>query len=89
MHTLLGTTINQAWNHVVGTLIDGVSACWARVSNSHQHTIHWKHVTSYRSISKGAQYVTLNSKIKCLSLAFGFFGNPTNKTETGTAYIHG
>jgi len=45
--------------------------------------------TSYKSISKGAQYVTLDSKIKCLSLAFGFFGNPTNKTETGTAYTRG
>jgi hypothetical protein len=34
-----------------------------------------------KSISNGAPYVTLDSKIKCLSLAL-FFGNPTNKTET-------
>ncbi len=39
-----------------------------------------------KSISLCAQYVTLDSKIKCLSLA-GFFGNPTNKTVTGTAYM--
>jgi hypothetical protein len=40
------------------------------------------------SISTGAQYVTLDNKIKCLSLAF-LFGNPTNKTVTGTGYICG
>jgi len=39
------------------------------------------------SISTGAQYVTLDSKIKCLSLAgFFFSGNPTNETVTGTAH---
>jgi hypothetical protein len=32
-----------------------------------------------------AWYVTLDNKIKCLSLAF-FFGNLTSKTVTGTAY---
>jgi hypothetical protein len=36
-------------------------------------------------ISTGAQYVTLDNQIKCLSLAF-FFGNPTDKTLTGTAH---
>jgi hypothetical protein len=47
----IGTSINQAWNHVVGTLIDGEAlTCWAKVTNNHQHTIHWKHVTSYNSI---------------------------------------
>jgi len=39
-----------------------------------------------KSISTGAQYVTLDNKIICLSLAF-FFCNPTNKTVTGTAYM--
>jgi hypothetical protein len=39
--------------------------------------------------SPGAQYVTLDNKIKCLSLAVIFFGNPTNKTVTGTAYTWG
>jgi len=34
---------------------------------------------SLKSISTSAQYVTLDNKIKCLSLAV-FFGNPTNKT---------
>ncbi len=34
-------------------------------------------------------YVTLDNKIKCLSLAFIFFGNPTNKTVIGTAYSWG
>jgi hypothetical protein len=38
-----------------------------------------------KSISTGAQYVTLDNKIKCLRLAF-FWGNPTNKTVTGTAH---
>jgi hypothetical protein len=33
-----------------------------------------------------AEYVTLDNKIKCLSLAVFFFCNPTNKTGTGTAY---
>ncbi len=37
------------------------------------------------SISTNAQYVTLDNKIKCLSLAV-FFGNPTNKTVTGIPY---
>jgi hypothetical protein len=37
-----------------------------------------------KSISTGSQYVTLDNKIKCLSLAVLFFGNPLNKT--GTAY---
>ncbi len=32
--------------------------------------------------------MTLDSKIKCLSLAF-YFDNPTNNTETGTAYTGG
>jgi hypothetical protein len=41
------------------------------------------------SISYGAQYVTLDSKIKCLSLAVFFLGYPTNKTETGAAYTCG
>jgi len=41
-----------------------------------------------KSISNVAQYVTLDSKIKRLSLAF-FFGNPTNRTESGTVYIWG
>jgi hypothetical protein len=33
-------------------------------------------VHKHKSISTGAQYVTLNNKIKCLSLAV-YFGNPT------------
>ncbi len=45
------------------------------------------------SISTGAQYVTLDNKIKCLSLAFlfSFFfpGNPTNETVTETAHTWG
>jgi hypothetical protein len=40
-----------------------------------------------KSISTSAQYVTLDNKIKCLSLALFSFGNPTNKTVTGTAYV--
>jgi hypothetical protein len=51
-----------------------------------------KHLLNIRefckNISTGAQYVTLDNKVKCLSLAL-FFGNPTNKTVTGTAYIRG
>jgi hypothetical protein len=42
-----------------------------------------------KSISTSAQYVTLDNKIKCLSLAVFSFGNPTNKTVTGTAYTWG
>jgi hypothetical protein len=38
-----------------------------------------------KRISTGAQYVTLDNKIKCVSLAV-FFGNPNNKTVTGTTY---
>ncbi len=41
------------------------------------------------SISTGAQYVTLDNKIKCLSLASSFFRNATNKTVTETAYMWG
>jgi hypothetical protein len=40
------------------------------------------------SPSLGAQYVTLDNKIKCPSLAF-FFGNPTIKTVTGTPHMWG
>jgi len=38
----------------------------------------------YYNISTSSQYVTLDNKIKCLSLAFFFlfFGNPTNRTVT-------
>ncbi len=39
----------------------------------------------YYNISTSSQYVTLDNKIKCLSLAssfFLFFGNPTNRTVT-------
>jgi hypothetical protein len=42
-----------------------------------------------KNISTGAQYVTLDNKIKCLSLAVFFCGNPTNKTATGAAYTRG
>jgi len=42
-----------------------------------------------KSISTGAQYVTLDNKIKCLSFAVFFFGNPTNKTVIGTEYMWG
>jgi len=42
-----------------------------------------------KSIFNGAQNVTLDSKIKCLSLAVFFLCSPTNKTETGTAYTWG
>jgi len=38
-------------------------------------------VTLSKSAGGGAQYVILDNKIKCLSLAV-FFGNPTNKTVT-------
>ncbi len=49
------------------------------------HTDHcWR---CSKNIFNGAQYVTLDSKIKCLSLAFIFLCNPTNKTET--AYTWG
>jgi hypothetical protein len=41
-----------------------------------------------RAFSTGPQYVNLNNKIKCLSLAAFFLGNPTNKTVTGTAWRH-
>ncbi len=34
------------------------------------------------NISNGVKYVTLDSKIKCPSLTFCFFGNPTNKIES-------
>ncbi len=37
-------------------------------------------LTIYKSISNGAQNVTLDSKIKCQVQLF-FLGNPTNKTE--------
>jgi hypothetical protein len=40
---------------------------------------------SVRSISTATQYVTLDNKIKYLSLAV-FFGNLNNKIITGTAY---
>jgi len=47
----------------------------------------WLPSLTLEHLSTGAQYVTLdNNKIKCLSLAPFFFGNPTNKTVTGTAY---
>jgi len=39
-----------------------------------------------KSIYTGARYVTLDNKIKCLSLA-AFIWLPTNKTVTGTAYM--
>jgi hypothetical protein len=39
-----------------------------------------KHPKKEREISTGAQYVTLDNKIKCLSLAVIFLGNLTNKT---------
>jgi hypothetical protein len=38
-----------------------------------------------KSIPTDAQYVTLDNKIKCMSLAVVFFCNPTNKSVTGTA----
>jgi hypothetical protein len=41
-----------------------------------------------KSMSIGAQYVILDNKIKCLSLAL-FFGNLTNKTVTGTPLTWG
>jgi hypothetical protein len=46
------------------------------------------HFMLCESIYTGAQYVNLDNKIKCLSLAF-FFGNPTNKTITETTYMWG
>ncbi len=33
--------------------------------------------------------MTLDNKIKCLSLALFFVGNPTNETVTGAAYVWG
>jgi hypothetical protein len=42
----------------------------------------------YQSISTGTQYVTLDDKIKCLSLAVRF-GNLTNKTVIGTPHTWG
>jgi hypothetical protein len=44
------------------------------------------HFMLYESICTGAQYVNLDNKIKCLSLAF-FLANPTDKTVTRTACI--
>jgi hypothetical protein len=46
------------------------------------------YVIPHKSISTGAQDVTLDNKIKCLSLAV-FFWQRTNKTVTGTAYMWG
>jgi hypothetical protein len=40
------------------------------------------------SPSLDAQYVTLDNKIKCLSLAF-LLATPTNKTVTGTPHMWG
>jgi hypothetical protein len=37
---------------------------------------------SHQRISTGARYVTLDNKIKYLSLAVFVLGNPTNKTVT-------
>ncbi len=37
-------------------------------------------------LSTGAQYVTLDNKIKCLIQLFFFLANPANKTVTRTAY---
>jgi hypothetical protein len=45
------------------------------------------HIWVSKSISNSAQYVTLDSKIKCLSLAGFFWQPPPNKTET--AYTWG
>jgi len=39
-------------------------------------------------MNEGAQHVTLDNKIKCVSLAV-FCGNPTNKTIMETAYTWG
>jgi hypothetical protein len=44
------------------------------------------HFMLCESISTGAQYVILDNKIKCLSLAF-FLANPTYITVSGTAYM--
>jgi hypothetical protein len=44
-------------------------------------------ITGYSISTGAAEYVTLDNKIKCLSLAvffFFFLGNLTNKTGTGT-----
>jgi hypothetical protein len=47
----------------------------------------FRHIWVSKSISNCAQYTTLDSKIKRLSLAAFFLGNPTNLTET--AYTRG
>jgi hypothetical protein len=52
-----------------------------------EQTVHcWTVVVTCKSISKGAQYVTLDNKIKCLSLAV-FFGNPTNSCNWNYIYV--
>jgi len=38
-----------------------------------------------KSISSGAQYVTLRKIFFTSKFSFVLFGNPTNKTETGVA----
>jgi hypothetical protein len=43
-------------------------------------------VVTCKSISNGAQYVTLDNKIKCLNLAV-FFGNPTNSCNWYCIYV--
>ncbi len=44
---------------------------------------------SVEHLHTGAQFVTLEYKIKSLSLAVFSFGNPSNKTVTGTANTWG
>jgi hypothetical protein len=46
-------------------------------------------VTPPKSIFTGAQYVTLDNKIKMSTFSCLFFGNPTNKSVSGTAYMWG
>jgi len=58
------------------------------VWNTAISTISHKSSAASKSTSTGARYVTLDNKIKCLNLAF-YFGNLTNKTVTGTAYMWG
>jgi hypothetical protein len=54
-----------------------------------QNERHLTHILFPKSISTGAQYVTLNYKIKCFKFSWFFVGNPTNKTVTGTAFTWG
>jgi hypothetical protein len=62
----------------------GTNTLWNTAISPISH----KSSAASKSTSTGAQYVTLDNKSKCLNLPF-YFGNLTNKTVTGTAYMWG